>query len=465
MNDHTYDATTVEARGRIKLTIDRASDKYPFHANVLERMVLRADPSVRTMAVTVHGDDVLLLFAAEFVNAITLNQLLGVLIHEVHHVLFGHILKDPKDYPDEWARIVSEEVTVNEFVREPLPEGVIDLSAFPQLPPMESTDKRYERLCKRRRRAAIGRSRPVQIKGNPPPVPGGGKPGDGSGSASSQSNGPGPNPGKGPPSESESDGDTEVTHMGDGRDKGRLGNLVDDHSVWQEALKDPDRSASAIKAVLKDAAVEAGAAELTKGLLDVLQKFHGIGAGQVLEAVDAGSGATLSWESLLRRYVGQELRRGADLRHPSRRCPNHVGIIPGRRRVSGKPAIMAVIDTSGSISASDLSRISSELGRMARSFSVIVVECDFLIQRTYRYRPIDSVQGRGGTDLQPPFDHAFLRVHRPELIIYFTDGYGPAPQSPPRIPVIWCLTPGGQVPAPWGRVLWMVAPENPVATY
>ena len=37
-------------------------------------------------------------------------------------------------------------------------------------------------------------------------------------------------------------------------------------------------------------------------------------------------------------------------------------------------------------------------------------------------------------------------------MVYFTDGFGPAPAEPPPVPVVWCLVPCGQPPAPWGRV-------------
>ena len=116
---------------------------------------------------------------------------------------------------------------------------------------------------------------------------------------------------------------------------------------------------------------------------------------------------------------------------------------------------MAVIDTSGSLTDDLFALISSELARMSKDFDVTVVECDAKIHEVYKCRPINSVQGRGGTDLRPPFEKGFLRQHRPDLLVYFTDGYGPAPDDKPRIPVIWCLTPDGKQPAEWGRVIRM----------
>jgi predicted metal-dependent peptidase len=112
---------------------------------------------------------------------------------------------------------------------------------------------------------------------------------------------------------------------------------------------------------------------------------------------------------------------------------------------------MAVIDTSGSMSAKLLSAVGGELARLARWYEVLIVECDERVRRVYAYRPLERVQGRGGTDLRPPLERAFLREHRPDLVLVFTDGFGPAPERPPGIPVVWCVLPGGVRPARWGR--------------
>jgi len=139
-----------------------------------------------------------------------------------------------------------------------------------------------------------------------------------------------------------------------------------------------------------------------------------------------------------------------------RRYQHLLGIVPGVVRRGGKPRIMAVIDTSGSLTDDLLSEISNELRHMARDRDVVVVECDARIQNVYPYRkPLTEVGGRGGTDFRPPLKHEFVRAQRADLVVYFTDGYGPAPANPPQVPVIWALTPGGERPATWGMAVWM----------
>ena len=117
---------------------------------------------------------------------------------------------------------------------------------------------------------------------------------------------------------------------------------------------------------------------------------------------------------------------------------------------------MAVIDTSGSITPELLELIDAELAGLARHHAVKVVECDCAIHSVYDYHGrLKNLTGRGGTDFRPPLAANFLRKHRPNLVIYFTDGIGPAPATPPRVRVIWCLTPEGQVPAAWAKIINM----------
>src|SRR5262249_47627659 len=158
---------------------------------------------------------------------------------------------------------------------------------------------------------------------------------------------------------------------------------------------------------------------------------------------------------LLRHHVGRVLEVRPVFTRSPRRFPEMVGILPGRGRQSSKPKVMAVIDTSGSVTPSLLTKIDSELRGLARSHEVLVVECDCQVHRASPYQQIEEVSGRGGTDLRPPLEREFLRHHRPDLVVYFTDGEGPAPVKAPPVPVVWCLTDGGTEPAAWGRVVWM----------
>jgi predicted metal-dependent peptidase len=176
--------------------------------------------------------------------------------------------------------------------------------------------------------------------------------------------------------------------------------------------------------------------------------------GSRCEALITSGAGRLDWRRLLRRYVGEATEIQPVFTRPSRRFPALVGVVPGHLHRPAQPTVMAVIDTSSSLSTEMLAMIAAELVHLAASHTVTVVECDATVHAVYRYRGrLNAVHGRGGTDLRPPFAPAILRTVRPNVVAYFTDGCGPAPEVAPAMPVIWCLVPGGAKPAMWGRVV------------
>jgi len=455
--------------GQLHIALQRLASRYPFHVAVLERLRHRVQRDVGTMAVAVEDDQVVLSVNPEFVLATPLDQLVGVLLHEVHHILFGHVTADPADYPDEWARTVAEEVTANEFVKEPLPGVPITLKQFPELPPDESTDERYRRLSKRQARCALKTPSPPQVGGKQTgtqesSIPGNGSQETGDSGAGQQS----AKEGKTGKAAGQEKGDDDTLYSatgkkkttasktggGQGREEGNT--LVDDHSVWQSTEADRGQAARVVKELLQSAAEDVGGSNVPDAFRSVLEGL-GIGknAGGAEQALSEPDSGQVPWNRLLRRYVGSVLQSQPDFLRPPRRFPNLVGIVPGRRRRGTKPRIMAVIDTSGSITDETLDAINGELVYLGRDHDVLVVECDAEIHGVYAYSRIESVGGRGGTDLRPPFAVDFLRKHKPDLMIYFTDGEGPAPDRPSRVPTVWCLTPGGTPPADWGRIVRM----------
>lgn len=416
------------ATGVIRRATTCLAGKYPFHTRVLEKFRLVPTGSLETMGVTAQGGGVTLFFNPGFTLSLGTAELGGVLLHEVHHVVLGHLGLDPADFPDEWAFTVALEVSVNEFIKEPLPGKPILLEQFPSLPPMESSRQRYRRLERQTKRMPLQKSGHASTAGNSQGVP-------------SQQGGvvidrslPGSDPVPGglhPPG-------------------GQGGVVMDDHSVWK-GLSDADRDALAD--LVQQAALEAGGVPV-----ELLQACRLAGTGTLgwVSVLAGDRPGRLHWRHLLRRYAGRILEPGPTFTRPPRRFPGLVGVWPGQKRADSRASVVAVIDTSGSITDEVLEEIDGELHRLSRSHTVQVVECDCAVHRVYRYSGrLKLVQGRGGTDFHPPLEPAFLRPLRPDLIVFFTDGYGPAPAKGPGCPLIWCLTPGGEPPARWGRVIRM----------
>lgn len=236
------------------------------------------------------------------------------------------------------------------------------------------------------------------------------------------------------------------------QDRLPLVETLDDHGTWAELTDDLGQLAVQIAVgTAWDRLTPAQRAKVEPEIA----KLVGSGGGTGDAVRVSGGRASIPWQRVLRRYVGRALAVRPIFGRVPRRFPELVGILPGRGRLRDKPHVLAVIDTSASLSDADLGDISAELGRLARHYAVTVVECDRLIRAVYRYKPVTSVHGRGGTDLRPALKEGFLRQQKADLVVYFTDGRGKAPEKPPHIRVIWVLTATGKRPCTWGEMVRM----------
>jgi len=414
------------ARGMLEIAQKRMLGTYPLHARFLARWQIGLTHAIPTMAVTVRSSTIWLLYNPDFVVSCSFDELAGVVHHEINHVLFQHVFMEPTAFPDEEALVIAQETSTNEWIPEPLPGAPILLSQFPQLPANEDAATRYRRLARARQDGPIwGRISALLGHKKGDTVP------------NSPSSGP--------------------NRASDGT---LSGEPTDDHSVWAEARASGPIGRMAVGVRIREAVRSVTPDEWKKVSPMVRNRIRqltqGNSPGSDCEALDGLRDGRLDWRRLLRRYVGLATEERPVFNRPPRRFPDLVGIVPGRRRQNGPPSIMAVIDTSASMTTEMLDAIAGELTRLAVAHRVTVVECDAAVQRVYPFDGrLTQMHGRGGTDLSPPFDRALLAKVNPIVIIYFTDGCGPAPDRPPRFPVVWCLTPGGCKPADWGRELWL----------
>ena len=179
---------------------------------------------------------------------------------------------------------------------------------------------------------------------------------------------------------------------------------------------------------------------------------------------------TQNWRRLLLEYVTMMLRGERQWLPPNRRFVHRGLYLPGRARRSSIKLTVA-LDTSGS-TVPDLPQFLGELREMVAAFDeyeITVIQCDCAIHHvetcTADSAPFDpekfDFSGGGGTDLRPPFDYVQKEMPElPRVLVYLTDGNGPAPASPPNYPVIWCLTSGGRPPADWGSAIHMHSQEE-----
>ncbi len=126
----------------------------------------------------------------------------------------------------------------------------------------------------------------------------------------------------------------------------------------------------------------------------------------------------------------------------NRRFPDSFGVIQGKRINHNIPSLVVVIDTSGSMSEREFQIIENELCFISRIVgnSMTLFQCDTDVRKVSEFTGrIDSVIGRGNTDLSIVFrDPGFVGIN-PDLVIMFTDGLFNAMPNP-GFETLWVLT-------------------------
>jgi len=110
-------------------------------------------------------------------------------------------------------------------------------------------------------------------------------------------------------------------------------------------------------------------------------------------------------------------------------------------------SVAIAIDTSGSISISELSLFIAEVKSIIGIYPHIKAElfyCDADIFGPYELNMLNTLpppQGGGGTSFEPFFQE--IKQQYIDLAIYFTDGYGSFPKCYPEHETLWVITSSG----------------------
>lgn len=385
-------------------------EKYPFYAAILGRMDPVADPSVKRMAVSLHGGRFYLHVNIDSFVAEP-QYLLGVLLHEVHHVVLGHLCH-PRFAEVEEPEIMdlAIEMSANEYIEEPLPDPITwQPYSSMGLRAGQSTVERYDRLVQAMRQGASG---------------------------------PGGTSAKAAPGQGKSAG---------GADR------LDDHRHLRRGEGEPG-GVEQTRQLIASAIADTGLGQEEVQSLLVAGKTP----GQLLEELTSVLGPAetfLDWKTALRMFVARTRAPVHTYSRPNRRFPGRVGEIPGRTyspRVIARPRLLVALDTSMSMTGAELSEVARHLARLAEQAEITVAECDVEITRVFAWAgALTEVRGRGGTDLRPVFEEAFLAPRGVHGVVYFTDGEGPTPEKGPAVPVLWILTKPREFRCPWGERAWL----------
>ena len=179
-------------------------------------------------------------------------------------------------------------------------------------------------------------------------------------------------------------------------------------------------------------------------------------SGSLARLVDELLEPRLPWRSLLAHYMSAVARDDYTYTRPSSRRGDPA-VYPSLR--SGQVNIFVALDTSGSISDSELAQFVAEVDAIKAQLRarVVLQTCDNSVAEDgpWYYEPWDEfaipreISGGGGTDFSPLFAWVEQLDERPDILVYFTDAEGDFPEFTPAYPVLWLVK--GRNKVPWGQ--------------
>lgn len=473
-----------------------ACDKMPYVATALFAMVPVRVEGLGTFA---SDNKWRLYWDPEKVDQWDVNELAGVLLHEVGHCLRGHADRfTAMGEPPVRARVfnVAGDSLINEDLREArvsLPGGCVFIEHIKDADKSMSAEQVYRLLIEQAEsNCTCGSSGDTSTtqnddaqqgsadtdatdsndshesddSGNAENSGGSDQCGDGSDESSADNSAAGPNaanPGQGSPS---GDGSCPVHGNGGLMDQGwDCGSGADGiRRAYEAAGEDIDPG------------VDEDRADLLRQQTAVAVAEHSRNRGNVPSSMERWAKEllhpTVDWRKELatlvrRRFATVAGRRDYTYQRPSRRqaamTATKQNILLPAMRQPAPPQVSIVIDTSGSMSddmltwaVSETQGIIANIGSRGRS--VRLYSCDAAAGDGQRITNISQVQlrGGGGTDMRVGIQAAYEDKPTPEVIILITDGFTPYPSEPiPGVELIVALTTEASrdsVP-PWARTL------------
>lgn len=361
--------------------------KEPFYGLFLLTLNKEVDERVETAGVSKLGINCQLTIAPSFWNTLSDPHKLGLIKHELLHIVFFHL--QYRDSFGDWELFnIAADLEINQYIDKSwLPPGALVLSMFPDLNLSErqGTKYYYDELSKAKK----------------------------SGKLKLPSLGPG-----------------NCTCPDSNR-----GSCEDMHKTWAEFAGMSESE----KGLLKK--------QVDYQIRDIIENNKSCGKvpGELQQYIDSLLNIkppVFDWKAYLRRFMGSSSK--VYTKKTRRKLNKRFEGLPALK-IKTKNHILVGVDTSGSVSDRELLEFFSEIHHMYKTGVVITVaQCDADIHdiSEYKGRFDGRIVGRGGTSFQPLIDYYDQNRNKYSTCIYLTDGYCGAPTKP-RGSILWVISSSG----------------------
>lgn len=428
---------------------------HPFFAALALRLPLHEDEHCRCA----WTDGRRLAYNPSRVRSLPLQQLVGVLGHEVLHVACGHHLR--RQGRDEQLWNTACDHAINWICLDAgleLPDGYVDDPDLRNLP----VEEIYARLLSKKGEEEHGGAQSSSEGESVEAEDAQSAAGEASDTGESEQS----------PDESDADQDTAD---GEGAEDGKA---TDEPSASGDDNAPGNDSAGTGE--VRDASPDDGAGgEPDEKLQDELHQMLVQAEMAVRDMGDLPAGIQkilggvlrppLPWKELLARFIEANARNDYSWIPPNRRYL-HMGLHLPELRTMELPDIAVAIDTSGSVRRAELEAFAAELTAILEGFDTTVhlIHCDAEVSHHETLTRADlplriTARGGGGTDFRPVFGHIERHGQAPACLVYLSDMQcNKYPEAPPY-PVLWVATEPTEGAPPFGELITMPKPMEQYA--
>jgi predicted metal-dependent peptidase len=322
---------------------------------------------VPTAGVSKNGINYQLAINPEFWESLSDNHKMGLLKHELLHIAFGHLTTFFK-FSNKKLANVAMDMEINQYIdKQYLPEGGIDIDNY--------TDIQLDR--KAGARYYYDKLNQLQDE--------------------KDKNG--------------TSGDGNMDKLLEDIENGN----IPDHSTWEEF---EDLTEAEQKLIEK---------QLQKVLSDAKEqtiKKRGTVPGEIegVIVIEEIVPPKFDWRGFIRRFTGVSTKVFTKKirRKENRRFSDNPGL-----KVKMRQHMLLAIDTSGSVSNSELEEFMSEIHHIYKcGVDITVVQCDTSIRSVepYKGKLEMNIVGRGGTEFDPVLEYFNENLRKYTSLVYFTDG-------------------------------------------
>jgi predicted metal-dependent peptidase len=369
--------------------------KEPFYGLLLISLnKLWSDRRVPTAGVTLNKINYELIINPNFWEPLPPEQKMGILKHELLHIAFFH-LTDYTTYKDKEILNIAMDIEINQYIdRNWLPKEGCFLENFPELNMEKKKGSRYyydKLLQEQQCNQAFAQALADAI-----------------------------------------DGGLDTCELPNGE------SIQLPKHDWEMMEKLPESTRKLIETQTK---------HIVTQVADQVEKSRGTIPGEfaeLLEKLRHIEPPKFDWKGYIRRFTGKSVKTYTkkSRRKYNKRLPENPGL-----KIKRQKHLLVGIDTSGSVSTSELKEFLNELWHMKKTGSdVTIIQCDTSISHVGRFEPKKDLEihGRGGTCFQPVID--YYNEHQKDFscLMYFTDGEAPAPENV-RGNILWVISSNGTV--------------------